>query len=188
MAPIALYDACVLFPAPLRDFLLRLGRVGVVQIRWSDTILDECFRSILARRPELSVAALARTRVVMTAAFPSALVEGYEELIPTLHLPDRDDRHVLAAALHSRAAVIVTFNLRDFPAGVLEPLGMAAVHPDDFVMERCADGLGPIQTALAKQAGDLKKPPGTVQDVLTRLSECGLPRSVARIRAEMGAP
>lgn len=91
---------------------------------------------------------------------------------------------MLAAALHARAAIIVTFNLRDFPKSVLEPLGVAAMHPDDFVMERIADGLGPIQVALAKQAGDLKKPPGTVEDVLARLQECGLARSVARIRAE----
>lgn len=187
MAPIAVYDACVLYPAPLRDFLLRLGREGVVQVRWSDAILDECFRNILAKRPDLSEAALTRTRVVMNAAFPSALVEGHEDLIATLHLPDRDDRHVLAAALHARASVVVTFNLRDFPRSALEPLGVAAMHPDEFVLERIADGLGPVQTALAKQAADLKRPPGAVEDVLARLQECGLPRSVARIRAEMGA-
>lgn len=184
MPLIAIYDACVLYPAPLRDFLLRLGRAGVVQVRWSDTILDECFRNILKNRPDLSEASLARTRVVMNAAFPSACVEGFQELIQTLHLPDEDDRHVLAAALQAKAPVIVTFNLRDFPSAVLEPLGVFAIHPDDFVLERIADGLEPIQSVLTKQAADLHRPPGTVEDVLARLQECGLPRSVARLRAE----
>lgn len=186
MATVAILDACVLYSAPLRDFLLRLGRAGVVQPRWSDLILDECFRSILKNRPDLSEAALARTRAVMNAAFPSAIVEGYEPLVPAIHLPDEDDRHVLAAALQAGAPTIVTFNLKDFPASVLEPLGVAAVHPDDFVLERIADGLGPVQAVMVRQAADLTRPPGTVQDVLERLQDCGLPRSMARLRAEMG--
>ena len=122
----------------------------------------------------------------MSAAFPAARVEGHEPLIQTLHLPDEDDRHVLAAAIQAKAAVIVTFNLRDFPKSALEPLGVAAVHPDNFVLERIAEGLEPIQGALMRQAADLKRPPGTVDDVLARLQECGIPRSVARLRAEMG--
>ncbi len=185
MANVAIFDACVLYSAPLRDFLLRLGRAGVVQPRWSDLILDECFRSILQNRPDLSEASLARTRTVMNVAFPSALVEGFEQLIAASALPDADDRHVLAAALHSHASTIVTFNLKDFPASVLEPLGVAAVHPDDFVLERIADGLGPVQAAIAKQAADLTRPPGTIHDVLERLQDCGLPRSVAKLRAEI---
>ena len=186
MAPIAIYDACVLYPAPLRDFLLRLARAGVVQARWSDKILDECFRSILKNRPDLSEAALTRTRTLMNTAFPAAGVHDYEMLMPTLSLPDEDDRHVLAAAVRTKASVIVTFNLRDFPVGILEPLGVLAVHTDDFVHDRIAEGLAPVQSVVAKQAADLLRPPGTVHDVLVRLQGCGLPRSVARLRAEMG--
>lgn len=54
MAFIVVYDACVLFPAPLRDLLIRVARTGVVQAHWSDTILDECFRSILRERDDLT--------------------------------------------------------------------------------------------------------------------------------------
>jgi len=42
----AVFDACVLYPAPLRDFLLRLTKAGVVDGFWSSAILDECFRSV----------------------------------------------------------------------------------------------------------------------------------------------
>lgn len=44
MAFVVIYDACVLYPAPLRDLLLRIALTGVVRARWSDEILDECFR------------------------------------------------------------------------------------------------------------------------------------------------
>jgi hypothetical protein len=179
------YDACVLYPAPLRDFLLRLARAGVVQPRWSDTILDECFRSILANRPELSAAALGRTREAMSGAFPFALVTNFEDRIPSIHLPDENDRHVVAAAVHGNASTIVTLNLRDFPAAALAPLGMTAAHPDDFVLERIAEAPQAVFAALAAQVAGLKNPPSTVADVLARLSACGLPRTVARLRAEM---
>jgi hypothetical protein len=52
------YDANVLFPAPLRDLLLRLGLTGIFRARWTDQILDECFRNILKQRPELNTARL----------------------------------------------------------------------------------------------------------------------------------
>jgi hypothetical protein len=48
-------------------------------------------------------------------------------------LPDSDDRHVLAAAIHCGAQETVTFNLRDFPDTVLRPYGIRAIHPDSFI-------------------------------------------------------
>ena len=62
-----------------------------------------------------------------------ALVVGYENLIPKLTLPDENDRHVLAAAIRGRAQVIVTMNLKDFPAEVLQKYDTEAQHPDEFI-------------------------------------------------------
>ena len=59
-------------------------------------------------------------------------VTGYEPLIGSLALTDEGDRHVLAAAIAGRCDVIVTQNLRDFPAAVLTSFGIEAQHPDDF--------------------------------------------------------
>ena len=78
-------------------------------------------RSILRRRPDLTEAQLARTRQLMCDAVPDCLTTGYEELIDGLHLPDPDDRHVLAAAIRSGSQVIVTENLSDFPATCFRP-------------------------------------------------------------------
>src|SRR5687767_9319707 len=114
MAFVVIYDACVLYPAPLRDLLIRLAGKRLVQARWTEQILDECFRNIAANRPDLPEAALRRTRELMNRALPDVLVTGYEELIDGLTLPDPNDRHVLAAAIRSGAQVIVTTNLDDF--------------------------------------------------------------------------
>lgn len=116
MAFTVVYDANVLYPAPLRDLLVRIGMAGVVRVKWTDEILDEVFRNILANRPDLSMERLARTRSLMNDAIRDVRVDGHQTLIDSLHLPDPDDRHVLAAAIHCGAQSIITHNLKDFPA------------------------------------------------------------------------
>jgi hypothetical protein len=73
LAFIVVYDACVLLPAPLRDLLLRVAHAGLVRARWTEAILDECFRSLTAVRPELEESALLRTRSLMNDAVPDCL-------------------------------------------------------------------------------------------------------------------
>jgi predicted nucleic acid-binding protein len=130
---IVLLDACVLFPAPLRDLLMRVAIGGLMQAKWSERILDECFENLAKHRPELSPAKLARTRQLMNRALEDPLVVEYEGLIEGLVLPDPNDRHVLAAAIRANAAIIVTANLRDFPATDLARHGVEALHPDAFL-------------------------------------------------------
>ena len=88
---------------------------------------------LLANRPDLEPAKIARRRKQMDEAIDDCLVEGYEYLIPELNLPDYDDRHVLAAAIHAQAQVILAYNHRHFPPRVLAPYGMTAQRPDDFL-------------------------------------------------------
>lgn len=89
MAFVVIYDACVLYPAPLRDLLIRVARAGVVRAQWSNLILDECFRNILANRRDLQPAALERTRELMNKAVADSLVTGFEHLVDGLDLPDQ---------------------------------------------------------------------------------------------------
>ena len=88
MAFVVIYDACVLYPAPLRDLLIRVARTGVVRAQWSNLILDECFRNILANRHDLQPAALERTRELMNKAVADSLVTGFDHLVDGLNLPD----------------------------------------------------------------------------------------------------
>lgn len=187
MGFVVVYDACVLYPAPLRDSLLRLAGSGLVRARWSDEILDECFRSILANRPELKAGALERTRALMNTAVPDCLVSGYEDLIPGLSLPDPKDRHVLAAAIRSGAQVIVTANLDDFPERQLHRFGIEAQHPDEFVGHLLDLAPGVVLSTISEQAGHLKNPPRTIADLLETLRGNGLVQTVARLHEMLAA-
>lgn len=182
MSLVAVYDANVLYPNALRDFLIRVAVEDLVRARWSERILDEVFRNLAANRPDLPIAKLAITRERMCAAVLDCVIEGFEELEPAINLPDADDRHVVAAAMRAGASVIVTLNLRDFPDDELARHGLAALHPDTFAMELLAQSPAAVLEVIASQAADLKRPPHTSLDVLAALERCGLSRFGTAIR------
>ena len=184
---VVIYDACVLYPAPLRDLLIRLAVKGLVRARWSVQILDECFRNVLANRPDLNASALQRTRDLMSRAIPDVLVTGHEGLIAGLDLPDPDDRHVLAAAIRAGAQVIVTANLSDFPDDKLESYAVEAQHPDEFILHLLDLAPGVVCTTVSEQAAALKNPPRTLADLLDTFRDNGLVQTVARLRELFGA-
>lgn len=179
-----LYDACVLYSAPLRDLLLRLATVDLFRARWTETILDECFRNLASNRPDLQLTQLARTRELMNAHVLDALITGYETLIPSLTLPDSTDRHVLAAAITGGVDAIITYNLTDFPMQALKVFGIEAQHPDEFIA--CQLDLGParVLTALREQRAALKRSPRTLDEFLATLEQQRLVQTVARLRRD----
>jgi hypothetical protein len=107
----------------------------------------------------------------------------YEVLIDSLKLPDPDDRHVLAAAIKAKAQVIVTANLRDFPAEALRPWDIDPKSPDEFVRDQISLDRSVIYAAVQQIADSWRNPPGSVDDVLDRLERSGLAISVAELRA-----
>lgn len=139
-------------------------------------------RNVLKDRPDLKREQLQRTRELMNAHVRDSLVTGYEALIDGLELPDPDDRHVLAAAIRTRASVIVTFNLKDFPNEVLEPFGIEAQHPDEFLTHLLDLAPGGVCAAVKNQRAALKNPPKSVEELLATLEQQQLPETVARLR------
>jgi predicted nucleic acid-binding protein len=186
MELVVVYDACALHPAPLRDLLIRIAQTELVRARWSDRILDEVFASVQRMRPALSPASLERTRQLMNRAIPDVVVEGFEELERGLTLPDADDRHVLAAAIHTGAQAIVTFNEKDFPSTTLAQYGLEAVHPDTFVVDLIDLAPGAIARIVDEQTKALKNPPCTIAEVLDALAANGLNRSAVKLRELFG--
>ncbi|WP_310352318.1 PIN domain-containing protein [Pseudomonas sp. BE134] len=174
----AVYDACVLYPAPLRDFLMWLALSGHFRAKWSAEIHYEWKRNLLKNRPDLSAEQLDRTSDLMNLALPDASVTGYEELIEGLTLPDIDDRHVLAAAICCNASVIVTFNQKDFPRCALFPFGIEAQHPDEFVSNLFDLDSAAVVGAAQRQRKQLKMPPLDVGTYLDLLCRQGLIKSV----------
>ncbi len=128
-------DACVLYPAPIRDILLNLADLEVFTPKWSEIIQEEWVRNLLLNRPELGQKKLRRTIQVMNAAFPDAEVHGFEELIDLIELPDLDDRHVLAAGIKCNAGAIITFNTKDFPQEILDQHNIEVYSPDEFISQ-----------------------------------------------------
>lgn len=176
------YDACVLYPAPLRDFLMWLALSGRFRARWSARIHDEWARNLLANRPDLAREQIDRTIALMNSAIPDALVTRYEPLIDGLKLPDVDDRHVLAVAIRCGASVIVTFNEKDFPSSALEPFGVEAQHPDAFI-EYLFDLDQAAVVAAARQARtSLQNPRIDVDRYLDTLFRQGLVQTSKSLR------
>ena len=180
----ALFDACVLYPAPLRDLLMWLALTDLFNAKWTDEIHDEWIRNVLADRPDLKPEQLERTRLLMNSKIRDCLITGYENLIEGLTLPDPDDRHVLAAAIRAGADVIVTFNLTDFPAHMLSQFNIEAQHPDDFVMRLIDLDEETVCAAVERQRVALKNPPKSVTDHLETLRAQGLSKSAARLKAD----
>jgi len=168
LAYTALLDASVLHPMVLCDILIRLAQRGLYRALWSREILEEVVRSIARRRPDLSVTLLRKRTAAMQAALQDATVEGYEALMPALQELG-DDAHVAAAAVFGRADVIVTSNVRAFPARVLERHRIAVQSPDDFLTHQWwLDPVAVVDVLIAQSQGT-SKPPLSPDDILARL-------------------
>ncbi|MEQ7008342.1 PIN domain-containing protein [Actinopolymorpha sp. B17G11] len=181
MSFVVVYDADVLYKSSVRDLLIRIAESGLIQAKWTHAILDETFDSIRKNRPDLNPDQLARTRELMLRGVRDCLVLDYEPLIEAVSLPDPNDRHVLAAAIKARAQVIVTFNLRDFPAPALSRWNVEAIHPDNFVLDQIDLEKGVVYGAV-QQMADAWADGTTVDEVLASLERDGLVESVAALR------
>ncbi len=184
---VAFLDASVLYPATLRNLLMYLAVAGAFRARWTDKVQDEWTTALLRDRPALNAASIAHRRALMDQYILDARVTGYESLVDTLVLPDADDRHVLAGAIHSGASVIVTVNLRDFPAVALAPHGIEAQHPDVFVRSLIEDDADAVVAAIAEHRTALVNPTKTPDEYLAMLERHRMTETVTALRNFMDA-
>jgi len=182
MPIVAVLDANVLYPAPIRDLLLHLAFLSVYQPKWSDKIQEEWTRSLLSKRSDLKKSSLTNTCKWMDTVFPDARTLIDKELKTPINLPDKDDVHVVETAINSNANYIITFNLKDFPKNELEKYHIEAIHPDDFVCQMLDDLPNLVLKAFHKQVSLLKKPAKTANEVLIALQKCGLPKTENKLR------
>jgi predicted nucleic acid-binding protein len=177
----AVLDANVLYPFSLRDTLLRLAELELYDPLWSAQILDEATRNLVEDgrieiwQAERLVEAMRRT--FEAAEVPQAQVLALESAM----LNDEKDRHVLAAAVAGGAEAVVTANLLDFPPEACDPLGVEAVHPDDFLLGLYALVPHLVANAVSEQAADLQAPPKTLDELLDMLAET-VPEFAAAVR------
>ena len=178
----AFLDANVLYPVTQRAVLMELARADAFAPLWTEAVHQEWMRNLAAKEPHIKPAQIARLRALMEAYVGNVMVTGYEMLIDGLILPDLDDRHLLAAAIHGGASVIVTSNLKDFPAGTLALYNITAEHPDAFVLRLLTDDPDRVLSALADDRADLVNPPLSVDQYLAILERGGLATTALALR------
>lgn len=122
-------------------------------------------------------------RDAMIEAIEDSLVKGYEELIPTIMLPDADDLHVVAAAIKSEASLILTLNLKDFPQQALAAWNLIAKHPDDFTSELLQSNQDDVVAVVGEMRARRKRPPISAADFLSQMERQGLKKFVAGLRS-----
>jgi predicted nucleic acid-binding protein len=159
---------------------MELAAAGLFRAKWTDEIHDEWIKSLLERRPELEQN-LKRTRALINKAIQDCLIEGYEDLIPSVECPDPNDRHVIAAAIKGRCSAIITFNLKDFPVRSVEKYDIEVQHPDEFLHHQTGLDLAGVISAARRIRARLKNPVISSNDYLRRLAAQGLPKTVAEL-------
>jgi predicted nucleic acid-binding protein len=178
----AVLDANVLYPFSLRDTLLRLAELELYTPLWSDRILDEMTRNLVEHR--LTAAQAASIDQAIRLAFDEAKIDAGEiERLEPAMTNEAKDRHVLAAAVAADSELVVTFNLDDFPPEACEPVGVEAVHPDDFLLDLHDLAPEAVRAALEQQASDLH-PAWPLEQLLEALATAGVPRFVATVRSQ----
>ncbi|MBT0957106.1 PIN domain-containing protein [Alphaproteobacteria bacterium KMM 3653] len=126
-----LIDACVLYPTVMREMVLGAAQQGLFEALWSERLLEEWRRAAARNGPaEQGEIEIAQTRL----RFPKACVKPHPGLEARLWLPDENDIHVLAAAIHGSADVILTMNAKDFPRQILAEEGLSRSDPDAFLL------------------------------------------------------
>jgi predicted nucleic acid-binding protein len=170
----ALIDASVLYSVKTSDLVLETAREGIFRARWSDAIHDEWTRRLAENRPDLDPQRIAKRRDAMNRAIPDCLVSGYQHLIDGVNLPDENDRHVLAAAIAGRADVIVTHNIKDFPATELDRFGIEAQDPDTFLVHQRGLNNQLFLQCVRRILRRMTNPPVSVEDYLAGLRKVGL--------------
>ncbi len=163
-------DACVFYPTVMREMLLGVARTGAYTPLWSARILEEW--ALAARKLGPEGEAQARGEIAMAqAAFPRASVPTHAGLEARLWLPDANDIHVLATAVHGNADGIVTMNAKDFPRGLLAEEGLSRNDPDAFLLghfHATPEAVEAVATAVLDQARSLSGQDWTIRALLKK--------------------
>jgi predicted nucleic acid-binding protein len=177
----AVLDACVLFSRLQRDVLLSLAHADLYTARWTEEIESEWTSSLKKQYP---AAAHKIQNVVeqMREAIPDCLIVDYELFIPSIQLPDENDRHVLAAAIRGNADAIVSLNTKDFPGDVLAKFDVEVQTPDQFVLNQIMLHPPRALTAIKKMRKRWDRPAMSASDMVDLFEKRQLPQTAAHLR------
>lgn len=174
-------DACVLFSRLQRDVLLSLAHADLYTARWTQEIENEWTASLKKKYPD-AAEKIPLLVEQMREAIPDCLIVDYELFIPSLKLPDENDRHVLAAAIRGNADAIVSLNTKDFPVDVLSKFDIEIQTPDQFVLNQIMLHPPKALTAIKKMRARWDRPSLTASDMIDLFEKRQLPQTAAHLR------
>lgn len=179
----AVIDACVLFPIATADALISLAVAGLFAAKWTVAIEDEWLAVAARRHPDIAGRFATRRDAMRDAVIDWEVTEdAWKALAPCFELPDPNDVHVLAAAIAGHADCIVTTNLKDFPASILEVYGLIALHPDDFIVAQLDLDLYPALGAFKAMRARKRNPAYTAEEFAAAMERNGLVATAERLR------
>ncbi|ORE92685.1 hypothetical protein ATO13_17229 [Stappia sp. 22II-S9-Z10] len=98
-------------------------------------------------------------------------------------LPDPGDIHVLAAALKTRADVLVTDNLKHFPRDIVADVGIEVKSAADFIADTIELDPGRAVAAIKRMRERLNRPTMNAEELLNAMDASGLTESVNALQS-----
>lgn len=170
-----LIDACVLYPTVMREVLIGVAAKGLFTPLWSARILEEWARAVAQIGDGYE--AMARGEIaLLKARWPDAEVTYSDDLEASLHLPDPNDTHVLAAAISGKADVLLTMNLKDFPTAVVSAHGVVRRDPDGLLREMFDENPDIVAAVAEDVRQTAERLSGQPQDIRKLMKKARLPR------------
>jgi predicted nucleic acid-binding protein len=181
-------DTNVLFPFSVMDLMLALTEDGVHDVLWTDALLDEWER-VIVREQRRSADAASRITAAIRDFFADSQIpeNAYAHLVDDMPSSDPDDRNHIAAAVAGNADVIITWNRVDFPAEPLADLGVRVSDPDEYLLALLAEVPDEVVATVVRLAGEKRRPPMTVLDLIENLATAGVPAFAAALRKRLVA-
>lgn len=158
--------------------MLSLAEAGFFRPRWSSGIIEELSET-LERNFGQELANRSISRII--EAFPESMIEGDFSDSVGLGLPDRNDNHILAAAIAVRAAQIVTDNIKHFPSDHLDRFDIEAVTADEFISNTIALDHIAAARAFRTMRERFKRPSVDGSELLSLMEKRGLVESASEL-------
>jgi predicted nucleic acid-binding protein len=177
-------DTNVLASAALRDILIELALDGLIALHWSPFVMVE-LRRVLASRKGAVIANVDRMLDAMATTLPGASVTPAISRPIIATLPDPNDMPILLGALSAECSILLTFNLKDFPAVQLrvESVSLRPMHPDAFVVHMLTTHAPAVIAIIKRILANLTRNPLSVDAYTANLARTGLPNSAMLLQA-----
>jgi hypothetical protein len=178
------FDANIIYPMALCDYLLWAAQRSVFRPGWSRSILDEAERNLVAKGVPNAPRRMQRMREAFEDADPGKAAIG-RQMKKVPEGVDGDDRHVVAAALAHGATIIVTNNERHFPRAALADVGLHRMNGEQFLEFLWKNRRQDMEQALADAAAMTRHPSRTLAERLAQIGR-SCPEFAAQAAEDLG--